>query len=1314
MKVSRTMIHMTTKNGLYPLAVSLVCLAVTLAAPSWPLLAQETTPPGFRAYPLRYAQATEVAQQLQKMLDELGTRQEVLADRSNNRLLIRGAEDAVELADQLVRTLDRPPAMPAAPQPARPPVVARGYAVDPTALEATLAEIRKQFPVDTGVRAAADERTGQIIIVAPEQVHGQIARILAPFLDARLGAAGPSEAIPAAVRNGHRLMHLTWRDLEEELARAWGQRLLRSTSQDGSVATIHAQAAGGPYPVIQIDRRNNTVSFPGSPAVAGGWARVVQALDQPRGAGTQQTQLVPVDKADPNQVRQAVTLIQEASRDGAAGEADMVSMIFQPQAEEAGPAAEAGPPGEAPPAGEQPAGETGEGDELDMAGGVIGPVQIEYLEGLDVIVLRGQRRDVERVQKIIEDIERLSQVTQPSIEIHRLRFVGSQVMSQLVTEIYDEILSPRQGAVTIRPLVKPNALLLIGRPESVSIVKELITKLDQPVAADTQFEVFQLKHISALDAEETINSFFVDRFTQAQQAGQAAGALRPGLGTRVNVVADYRSNQLIVQASPRDMEEVRRLLERIDVESTASTNELRIFRLKNALASDIAPVLQDALNWQLIGNRTPVGASTSGVLGGGFGAGVGQAEERARIRSAILTFMTVDSEGGKLLESGLLSDVRVTADVNGNALIVTGPSKSMDLISALVKELDTLPSAKAQIKVFTIVNGDATALASMLQQLLGQTAQGAQQAFTTLFGQGAINPFLTPGLQSAASIGESSLVPVRFGVDQRTNSIIATGSEGDLGVVEAILLRLDEESLRKQQTVVYWLANVQATEVAAAVNDWLDQRSQLFAQQLQISPESPEVQINREIIVVAETLSNSIIISAAPSLIEEIQKVVEALDRRPPLVKIDVLIAEVALTDFFEFGAEYGLQDGLLFDRTNATGDQVGYNFNNTSLGNLGPAGNNVLGQALSTFGLGRISGEQGYGGLVLSASSNSVSVLIRALQERGRLQILSRPTVTTMDGQAASVTVGATVSRLAGTVLNNNTSQQNVEDVPTGIILGVTPRVTPEGIVVMEIDVTKSKVSDTEGVDLPAGDGGTFFQPNIDQINAASTISARNGQTVVFAGLIQTTKSDLVRGIPWLADLPVVGPIFSFKTKSERRGELLIVMTPRIIYANDEEEIDWIKYAETERMSWCLADVAQMYSTEGMSARPGYWCVCPDMPVIYPDANPIGMPIGVHGAPGPVEDFPLQPMPETEAVPAPGPVLPPTPGGVIPSEPANPDNAFYGPGQAVTTAAYNAQILGNPVPAHDSGRTQGNFPTPQYSPVPRPPVQGPVPYGMR
>jgi general secretion pathway protein D len=91
---------------------------------------------------------------------------------------------------------------------------------------------------------------------------------------------------------------------------------------------------------------------------------------------------------------------------------------------------------------------------------------------------------------------------------------------------------------------------------------------------------------------------------------------------------------------------------------------------------------------------------------------------------------------------------------------------------------------------------------------------------------------------------------------------------------------------------------------------------------------------------------------------------------------------------------------------------------------------------------------------------------------------------------------------------------------------------------------------------------------------------------------------------------------MFAFRNKVDRRSELLIVLTPQVIHGNDEQEIDWIKYAETERMSWCLADVAQMYDTNGMTARPGLWCDCPDMLTIYPDACPTGMPTDMPWGP--------------------------------------------------------------------------------------------------
>ena len=95
----------------------------------------------------------------------------------------------------------------------------------------------------------------------------------------------------------------------------------------------------------------------------------------------------------------------------------------------------------------------------------------------------------------------------------------------------------------------------------------------------------------------------------------------------------------------------------------------------------------------------------------GIGAQVGQRQDYEP-KSIRLQFLTVDSQGQRLLKSGILTDAQITAHPTLNALIITASTDSMPLIEALVRELDRLPVAEAQIKVFTVVNGDASELVS--------------------------------------------------------------------------------------------------------------------------------------------------------------------------------------------------------------------------------------------------------------------------------------------------------------------------------------------------------------------------------------------------------------------------------------------------------------------------------------------------------------------------------------------------------------------------------------------------------------------------
>lgn len=856
------------------------------------------------------------------------------------------------------------------------------------------------------------------------------------------------------------------------------------------------------------------------------------------------------------------------------------------------------------------------------------------------MIIRGHPRDVERVKRIIQDILDQARETAPAIEVYYLQHVNSETLATLVTRVYTAVLAPRQGNVDISPLVQPNALLLVGRPDNVASVIELVKKLDQPITPEAEFEVFMLKHASALEVEQVLRNFYNE--AQAGPAAAAAagaagqGQVRQGLGTRLRIVSDFRSNSLIILAAPRDLEEIRRLIARLDVSRSDSTNEIRIFRLQNSLAEQLAPVLQEAITGQEEGQLGQQVAQQ---------ALPGQAGRIGQIRSRMLTFMTIDQAGDQILNSGILNDVKVVADARANTLIVTAPAESMDLIAALIRELDELPAAEAQVKVFTIVNGDAQGLADMLEQLFGQ--QQVQQA-----GQLA--------LQTAAGAGESTLIPLRFAVDLRTNSVIATGSAGDLNVVEAILLRLDEGDIQQRRTRVFRLRYAFAVNVADAINELLTQERNILTQQQGVL--SPFEQIQREVVVVPEVVTNSLIVSSTPRFYDEVVRIVEDLDRRPPMVVIQVVIAEVVLSNLDEFGAEFGLQDSLLFSRsTGISAGQgtlnPGFNFNNAPLGNSAEAPSlatreNLAGQALTHFSLGRV-GSPGYGGLVLSASNESISILIRALQQDGRARILSRPQIMTLDNLGAFIQRGSQVpypgnqSVGVGGQTTVNTVFANV-----GLILGVTPRVTPDGLIVMEVDAENSIVSEF----VPIGNGGVA--PQIDLSRAQTTVSARSGQTVILGGIIATSKIFTSRRIPYLSDIPVFGQMFRFDSQDEERRELLIILTPWVV--NNEYEMEKLKQTEFARMNWCLADVVEMHGDIGGNAN----SVMSSTKVIYPDQDPLGgeiMPIpdfqvqqpeGSRGElppPGATSPYDFAPVPPDFA---PGPAGPPRPGAPTPAPP--------------------------------------------------------------
>jgi general secretion pathway protein D len=1043
-----------------------------------------------------------------------------------------------------------------------------------------------------GIHISPDVRGSRLVILAPGTMQKQIqADAMQVFVvESQPGAsnAGISQAgaaaTPAALATGVRtaggalqvkLTSIDWRQFEDSLQVVAGKKVPVTTSQNGERSMFQLTGVPLDGTTIEVNRRENMVTVVAPEPSMPGWQKMIRSIDQTGGRASDVVEMIRVENAKPAPIQRAMRLLEQLP--------DGQSATIVPAGPRAGQFQAtafqnpAQPPAAQPDAAQPPADQNDpQNPDGEEAAGMIGDTQIQFVPELGIIIVRGAKKDTQRVLDVIKQIEDQSVLTQPEVEIVLLKHLDNTAAATLLTTLYTDVLAARQGEVNITALDQPNALLLIGRREALANAMGLIEKLDQPLDATSKLRVFRLDHASATDAELVVRNFFVDRPGQGED-------VRPGLGARVRILADYRTNSVIVGAAPRDLNEVALLLKQLDVESVPAQDEIKVFPLRNSLAADLAPVLQTAIN----------------------GEGDATVPENTTRPSKTLSLLSLDAKNGGVLNSGLLTGVVVTADANANALIVRGPISSMSLIGELVRQLDQVPGVESVVKVFTVENGDALKLTTSLQTLFAPTtgqggAGGGAQGIT--------------GQLAPATASSSSLVNLRFSTDQRTNSIIATGSASDLEVVESILLRLDTAGFAERITEVIWLRHQSAPLIATAIQTYVQQRTQTVntIQQFQQGL-GPFDLPDRDLVVVAEEVSNSLLLSVSPRLYDDVRRLIESLDRRPPMVLIKVVLAEVTLGDQFELGGEIGLQDSLLFDRgralpANLPNSTPGFNFNGNNTPNVSVAGaESVASRAVSTFGLGATSTAAGYGGFVLSAASESFSLLFRALQDANRAQILSRPQIMTVDNKAGFINVGQLVARVNGlqTQQAGIAPILSIADVEVGLTLEVLPRVGADGLISMLILARRSEVDRTPGTGTPIStdlNNNPIVVPDINETRAESTIVAYSGQTVVFGGLIQKTRTVQSRRVPYLSQIPLVGVMFRFDRETERRSELLIVMTPMLI--NGDEDLEYVKQVESSRMSYCLADVVEMHGDVGLSGGYGLWGPAIG-PTIYPDLHP-------------------------------------------------------------------------------------------------------------
>ena len=895
------------------------------------------------------------------------------------------------------------------------------------------------------------------------------------------------------------------------------------------------------------------------------------------------------------------------------------------------------------------------GDEL--GGGIIldpgSQLKIQVIPELEIVVIDAPMEEVRRIMDMIKEIEELSKLAQSEIEIMHLKHVNCEALDALLrTELrkstvypydpvylYMEMFATKQGRVWVLPLQNPNAMLIVGWGQAREAMKKFIEQLDRPVDAEngqSLLRVIKLEYASADEVATVLTDFF-----EPPVPGMVPGIPPqlqpplpppPGFNPRIRVLSDPRTNSLIIQAAPNDYRDIERIIAELDTGKGGLKLQVQAFKMKNMLASDMKTALDSAL----------------------IMAKSGTTDKRIPVIELILG----EGQGRKIIESGFLTEVTIEAIDGNNTVIVTGPGNCMPLFKELIDMLDQSPGV-AMVKVIPIKYSDAGTI---------------RMTLNTIF------PTQQPGTPNTISLpnaeGGEIFIPLRIGTDTRSNSILVAGAQSEIMFIETLIAKLDQKDALQQETKIHQLRNSSATDVETAIRKYLTDRTDLQTK----AEVSAYQKLQDAVLVQAEPISNTLIISASKSNMEEIENLIKQLDKEPPQVTIQVLIAEVALGKADEFGIELGLQDPYLFSRSSvATGElRPGYNFADPSVGlgnsdspaSLATSGT-VATQLLSNFGTGRINSDTGFGGMVFSASSDAVSVLIRAMQERSHSEVLSRPQITTQDNQLAIIFVGQNVFRSQGTDATQYgvlSSKGGNEDV--GLFLGVVPRISPgtkdneSDRITMLISVSKSNLGSANEGQQMVVNNQIVRAPNVNKTRTETIVSALDGETVLLGGYITTDKQDVSRRVPFLSSIPIAGNLFKYEYEKQKRSELIIIMRPRIVRRS--EDMEAIKRVEFARMNWCLADVTRLHGDIGyystMSRQPvtgGAPSFAPDpvdmsqlrdMPTpqtIY--SRPTDMPGGMNvisPMPSTMQSTPMQsaPMPFSPGVnQIPSPQLPPT-----------------------------------------------------------------------
>ena len=718
------------------------------------------------------------------------------------------------------------------------------------------------------------------------------------------------------------------------------------------------------------------------------------------------------------------------------------------------------------------------------------PVTVTPDDRTNTLLVTGGRETFAAVERMVSQLDAEQVIAKTSFKVVPLKQATAAKLQATLTQLFLRRPASVRGEpadpITVVADSWANSLIVGASPEDLVMVESLIAQLDSDqTEAGLEVQVMPLVKADARRVAQTVQALY-----------RTGG---PGTSSPVTVNVDERLNALVVSAGQGDIKRIAELVKKLDTDQVAQVAEIRIFPLANARAVQLATILTTILN------SKPASLT-----------------EQSPSRQSLLQFIARTEEGKELLASALKEGILITADPRTNSLIISAPVDYMSLLQQLINRLDTSSPQMAQIKVFSLKNADARQMLTVLNGLfrLQRTGNASANDRTVQYNLVRAGPDGEATIDSEGSsgiVGTAEENALTVTVDLRSNSLLVGGTEHYVALASNIIQTLDSSPAQERKTEVYRLKNSRALEIQGALQNFLKQDLQLISAAVGQQAMAQEL-LEREVAIVAETNSNTLLISASPRNFTQVKGLIEQLDQPQRQVLIQVLLAEVTLDSGDDLGVEWSYKSKG--SPTSTTGTDFG------------------VADALKNFG-----------GFSSAISGNNFNFLFRALQSEGRLQVLSRPQILTADNQEADINIGQkvpTVTDSRVTQYGDSINSFNYQDV--GVKLRVTPRISPDGFVKMDVAPTISQLSSSD-VQISKG----FSVPIINQRSATTTVSVQSGQSILIGGLISTTDDARTKRFPFLGKIPVLGALFRSTSKSSTRVELLILLTPQVLSQGPE-----------------------------------------------------------------------------------------------------------------------------------------------------------------